>query len=70
MYVCICNAVTEEDILDAVDAGASCVRSVCKATRAASNCGTCFQRVQGVAKNALACTRNGLSEQAAILASA
>ena len=53
MFVCICNAVTEEDILGAVDAGARCTRSACEATDAASNCGSCLDRVENLVEGAL-----------------
>jgi bacterioferritin-associated ferredoxin len=53
MYVCICNAVTHDDITEAVQAGAGCVRTICTATRAASACGTCFHRVRDAAAEAL-----------------
>jgi bacterioferritin-associated ferredoxin len=53
MYLCLCNAVTEDDVLDAVSGGAGCVRSICRATRAASTCGACFRSVQGFAAEAI-----------------
>ena len=53
MFVCICNAVTEDDILGAVDAGARCTRSACEATEAASNCGSCLERVENLVQGAL-----------------
>lgn len=62
MFVCICNAVTEEDILGAVDAGARCTRSACEATQAASNCGSCLDRVENLVEGALsACARQVLA---------
>lgn len=62
MFVCICNAVTEDDILGAVDAGARCVRSACEATEAASNCGSCIDRVEDLVTTALSgCPRRILS---------
>lgn len=62
MFVCICNAVTEDDILGAVDAGARCVTSACEATEAASNCGSCLERVENLVTDALTgCPRRALS---------
>ena len=62
MFVCICNAVTEEDILGAVAAGARCTRSACEATEAATNCGSCLDRVENLVEDALAgCPRRLLS---------
>ena len=62
MFVCICNAVTEDDILGAVDAGARCTASACEATLAASNCGSCLERVENLVEGALrGCPRRALS---------
>lgn len=62
MFVCICNAVTEEDILGAVDAGARCTSSACEATQAATNCGSCLERVENLVADALnGCPRRLLS---------
>ncbi len=62
MFVCICNAVTEDDILGAVDAGARCTRSACEATEAASNCGSCLERVENLVQSALTgCPRRMLA---------
>ena len=62
MYVCICNAVTEDEILDAVDAGARCTQSACEATLAASNCGSCLERVENLVEGALSgCPRRMLA---------
>ena len=41
MYVCLCNGVTDTDILAAVDSGATTLDAVVLATRAGSRCGTC-----------------------------
>jgi bacterioferritin-associated ferredoxin len=65
VFVCICNAVTEDDILGAVDAGARCTRSACEATDAASNCGSCLERVENLVEGALAgCARRVLAATA------
>ncbi|HUR73885.1 MAG TPA: (2Fe-2S)-binding protein [Sporichthya sp.] len=62
MFVCICNAVTEDDILGAVNAGARCTRSACEATLAGSNCGSCLDRVENLVEGALsACPRRMLA---------
>ena len=61
MFVCICNAVTEDDILGAVDAGARCTRSVCESTEAGSNCGSCLERVENLVEGVLSgCPRRML----------
>jgi len=61
VFVCICNAVTEDDILGAVAAGARCTRSACEATEAGSNCGSCLERVENLVEGALSgCPRRAL----------
>ena len=46
MYVCICHAVTERDIYQAVDAGARCLREVQKMTKVSTCCGACSSRAE------------------------
>jgi bacterioferritin-associated ferredoxin len=41
MYVCICNAITESDVLEAVEAGAEDLWDLQSATGLASGCGSC-----------------------------
>ena len=41
MYVCICNAVTESDIREAVDSGARNMKQLSQITRCATTCGSC-----------------------------
>ncbi len=41
MYVCICRAVTENDIEDAVAAGANTLADLSRHLGVASGCGTC-----------------------------
>lgn len=45
MYVCLCHAVTEDEVLDAVDAGAHSEAEVGAATFAGTGCGTCGERI-------------------------
>jgi bacterioferritin-associated ferredoxin len=45
MYVCLCHAVTEDEILDAVDMGAHTESAVAEVTHAGIGCGSCLQRV-------------------------
>jgi len=42
MYVCICNAVTDEDIREAAEAGATSVADLQDQLGVAINCGSCF----------------------------
>ena len=41
MYVCVCLAVTEREVLAAIDGGASSVAAVTRACRAGGDCGAC-----------------------------
>lgn len=45
MYVCICEAVTEDEIRAAVDAGARSVDDVAERTGAGTNCGICREHL-------------------------
>lgn len=65
MYVCICHAVTEDDILGAVDAGARCAHTIATATLAGSGCGSCLDRVEDLVEDALSgCPRRFLAASA------
>ena len=48
MYVCICNAVTDSDIRDAVDNGARDLWGLQSALGVASGCGSCKQHAMEV----------------------
>jgi bacterioferritin-associated ferredoxin len=41
MYVCICNGITERDVHQAIDGGASSVRDLNRALQVGSCCGKC-----------------------------
>ena len=41
MFVCVCLAVTEREVLAAIDGGASSVAAVTRACRAGGDCGAC-----------------------------
>ncbi|MBN4055317.1 (2Fe-2S)-binding protein [bacterium AH-315-K03] len=41
MYVCVCNAITDDHIQQAVENGATHFRQVCKELGLASQCGKC-----------------------------
>lgn len=45
MYVCICNAVTEDDVRCCVGAGAGSTRQVKQACGWKPGCGTCARRL-------------------------
>ena len=63
MYVCICHAVTDEQIHSAVDAGADTLETVADATRAGTGCGTCHDHVEEILE-----TRCGTCPLAALVA--
>jgi bacterioferritin-associated ferredoxin len=46
MYVCICRAVTEEKVRDAIDAGAEDVKAVTAACCAGGDCGACHNVIE------------------------
>ena len=48
MIFCHCAVVGDREVSDAIDAGASTVASVCKATGAGQQCGTCIFSVRRV----------------------
>jgi bacterioferritin-associated ferredoxin len=48
MYVCICQAVTEKDILDETQNGSTTVGEVCKKLGCATQCGKCASHVREV----------------------
>jgi len=41
MYICICNAVTDRDIMKAVDKGASSLQDLSDELKVATCCGRC-----------------------------
>jgi bacterioferritin-associated ferredoxin len=45
LYVCLCHAVTEAEIFDAVVAGAHTEDEVGERTAAGTGCGACLERV-------------------------
>ena len=45
VFVCLCHAVTEEEVLDAVDSGATSEEEVADLTFAGTGCGSCLERL-------------------------
>ena len=54
MYVCICKAISDQDIREAVANGADNLASIQAHLGAATNCGTCIEHAQEVIDEALA----------------
>jgi bacterioferritin-associated ferredoxin len=52
MYVCICNAVTENMIRRAAAEGAKCVDDLTRATGCAGGCGSCADLAEQVLRQA------------------
>ena len=57
MYVCICNAVTDTDIRNAVEDGVRNMKQLGQATGCSSTCGCCREEASEVLKQALADSR-------------
>lgn len=53
MYICICNAVTDSDIRQAVDDGVRGIGQLKMKTGCATNCGCCEQMVREVLNKSL-----------------
>ena len=53
MYVCVCNAVTDSDIRNAVDNGVRNMRQLSQATACSTTCGCCKEMAVGVLQEAL-----------------
>ena len=66
MYVCICHAVTDRDIRQAVDNGAASVEVVCDRLNVSSNCGRCLERAREVFDEAIA--RGNTAQEATAIA--
>ncbi|MGW3042760.1 (2Fe-2S)-binding protein [Kitasatospora sp. NPDC001159] len=48
MYVCMCHAVTEDQVKMAIDGGASTPRQIAKGCKAGTDCGSCVRRIQAL----------------------
>ncbi len=48
MFVCICHAVTEQQVATAVDGGAESLDVVSEITGAGSSCGMCHDTIESV----------------------
>lgn len=53
MYVCICNAVTDSDIRNAVDNGARTLRQLGQTTGCATTCGCCKEMAAEIMQQTL-----------------
>jgi bacterioferritin-associated ferredoxin len=48
MYVCICKAVCEKRVREAIDSGAATVSAVGRACGAGTDCGSCHDTIEGL----------------------
>ena len=62
MYVCVCNAVTDSDIRNAVDDGVCTMRQLRNKTGCGDTCGCCKEMAVEILQQALADTRESLVE--------
>jgi bacterioferritin-associated ferredoxin len=46
VFVCICHAVTDDELGRAIDDGAQTVADVSAVTRAGASCGTCHETIE------------------------
>ena len=54
MYVCVCNAITDSDIRQAVEGGVRSIRQLSRATGCSNGCGCCKKMAVEVLEQALA----------------
>ena len=45
MYICICNALSDRELMDAVSQGHGCVDDVYRACGAERQCGSCAEQI-------------------------
>jgi bacterioferritin-associated ferredoxin len=48
MYVCMCHAVTEDQVKQAIDQGANSPRRIAQGCKAGTDCGSCVRRIQAL----------------------
>ncbi|GHJ93544.1 hypothetical protein SNE510_30630 [Streptomyces sp. NE5-10] len=48
MYVCSCFGVTEKQVKEHAEAGASTPRQIASACKAGTDCGSCVRRIQAI----------------------
>lgn len=52
MFVCVCNSVTDRDILKAADAGASTLQDLSNELNVATCCGCCAKCAKNILRDA------------------
>ncbi len=61
MYVCICYAVTEAEIVAEIDNGAQSEDDIHEATMAGTGCGSCVDRISELLDACGGCPRRALA---------
>jgi bacterioferritin-associated ferredoxin len=46
MYVCVCRAVTDKQVTEAIEGGAETVAEVTRVCEAGGDCGACHQKIE------------------------
>lgn len=62
MYVCVCHAVTERQVRDAVQGGVHTLRALKDQLGVASECGKCARCAHGILKECRGCPRSEQGE--------
>jgi bacterioferritin-associated ferredoxin len=52
VYVCVCLAVSETEVRDAIEGGATTREAVTRACRAGGDCGACHQMIEDMIEDA------------------
>jgi bacterioferritin-associated ferredoxin len=52
-YACLCNQVTDREVLEAIESGARCVDSVMAHCRAGGDCGTCHPTIEDLIEESM-----------------
>jgi len=63
MYVCVCNAVTERDIAEAVDAGARSLCDLSASLGVGTCCGQCEPMAEALLTSRSGCCRAMITDQ-------
>jgi bacterioferritin-associated ferredoxin len=53
MYVCLCQGVTDRDIRQTIDEGATTVEEIMYCTRAGTRCGSCIPTIKAILEEEL-----------------
>jgi len=59
MFICVCRAVTEDQVKAAIETGASTVQSVTRACCAGDDCGACHGAIQDMIDEHAGCKSDG-----------